>query len=369
MRTKTTMNRVSVAVACGVWACCAPRPSVAPASSAAATREVDSARVFVRALVEGQRLPGFAITVSLGQRIVWHEGFGFADVNALVKATPQTKFRIGSVSKLLTATLLMRLVEGQRVQLDAPIGQSLTLPAQLTTVTLRQLAGHLAGIRHYRGNEFLTTTHFATLREALAVFADDSLIAVPGSRYAYSSYGYNLIGAVLEAVTATLFSDLVRREVLAPLGMTATVADVAGVPILDRAQTYTITSAGIAPAPHDDLSGRWPSGGFLSSTDDLVRLGRSVLVPGLLSERSLLAMLTPQRLTSGAPATVGIGWRLSVDSVGRRYVHHGGSSNGGAAFLLVYPDQQLVIAMASNAFAQWGERDALAIASVFLAGS
>jgi CubicO group peptidase (beta-lactamase class C family) len=195
------------------------------------------------------------------------------------------------------------------------------------------------------------------------------LVAAAGSRYAYSSYGYNLIGAVLEAAMRTPFPDLLRRYVVAPLEMTATVADVHGVAIPDRARPYTVTSAGVADAPPDDLSGRWPSGGLLSSTDDLSRLGRSVLAPGLLNGHSLSTMVTPQRLTSGTATSVGIGWRISVDSSGRRYLHHGGSSNGGAAFLLVYPDQQLVIAMASNAFSQWGERDALAMASIFLAAA
>lgn len=104
----------AIAIPLFVCICCAPPPSVAPAPSAAAARDVDSARVLVRALVQRQRLPGFAITVSIGESSVWREGFGFADVNASVKATPESKFRIGSVSKLLTAALLMRLVETAR---------------------------------------------------------------------------------------------------------------------------------------------------------------------------------------------------------------------------------------------------------------
>jgi serine beta-lactamase-like protein LACTB, mitochondrial len=80
----------------------------------------------------------------------------------------------------------------------------------------------------------------------------------------------------------------------------------------------------VAAAPEDDLSGRWPSGGYLSSTDDLARLGRAVLSPGLLNAASLAVMLTPQRLESGDATSVGIGWRVSVDSHGRTYLHHGG---------------------------------------------
>lgn len=351
-------------------AACAPRAAFEGDAQALPGSAIDSARRLVGSLVERERLPGLAITVSIGRTgppVVWHEGFGFADVETRTPATPQTLFRIGSVSKLLTAAALMRLLESGAVDLEAPISRYLTaLPPHLRALTLRQLAGHLAGIRHYRGNEFLSNTPFERLRDANGIFAGDSLVAAPGTRYAYSSYGYNLLGAVLEEVSNRAFPELIRLQVVAPLQMSATAQDLKGAAIPRRARTYSVSAAGVAPAPEDDLSGRWPSGGYLSSTDDLARLGRAVLAPGLLNSASLAIMLTPQRLASGEATSVGIGWRVSVDPGGRQYLHHAGSSNGGSAFLLVYPNEQLVVAMASNAFAQWGERDALAIAAIFL---
>lgn len=359
----------TVLVLMGV-AACAPRkapgvPALHPSASA-----IDSARQVVRALVERDRLPGFAITVSigrLGQPVVWHEGFGFADIETRAPASPETLFRIGSVSKLLTATTLVLMAQSGLVDLDKPIGQYVkSLPPHLEALTLRQLAGHLGGVRHYQGSEFLTNAHYERLRDAIPIFAEGPLVAPPGTRYAYSSYGYNLIGAVLEEVTAKPFTVLVQRYLADPLTMNATLPDAKGKTLARRARAYTIGPAGAAQAPDDDLSGRWPSGGYLSSTDDLARLGRSILSAGLLNDASLRAMLTPQRLASGAATSVGLGWRVSQDSAGRRYFHHGGSSNGGAAFLLVYPERQLVVVMASNGFTQWGERDALRIAAIFL---
>lgn len=311
---------------------CSTRPPRLDAPPAVATGAVDSARRIIQQLVATQNIPGFAVTVSAGDSVLWHEGFGLA--------TPATRFRVGSVSKLITATALMRLAQTPHLDLDRPVGEWLDLPPAVRGITLRQLAGHQGGIRHYRGREFVSNEPYPTLRDALVVFRDDSLIAVPGTRYAYSSYGYTLIGAVLEAALGTPFPEIIRRQVLEPLGMDST-------------------------APDSALSGRWPSGGYLSSTDDLARLGRSVLAPGLLREESLATLLTPQRLSSGTPTSIGIGWRISTDSAGRRYVHHGGSSIGGRAFLLVYPEQRLVVAMAANAFTDWGEREALAIAQLF----
>ena len=330
----------------------------------------DSARTLVQALVERERLPGFAITVYSGRQLIWNEGFGFADLETRTPATPGTRFRIGSVSKLLTAMTLMRLSQVGVVDLDVPIGQSVeSLPPHLREITLRQLAGHLAGIRHYRGNEFLSMTSCETLSDGLVVFESDSLVAAPGSRYAYSSYGYNLIGAVLEGITRQPFPEIVGRHVLMPLGMAATVPDSSGESHPRRARTYMINEIGVAVAPSDDLSCRWPSGGYLSSTDDLADLGSVAITPAVLDAPWLEVMLAPQQTISGEATSVGVGWRVSVDSRGRRYFHHGGSSNGGAAFLLVYPREQIVVAMASNAFAQWGEGDALAIADIFIDGS
>lgn len=338
-----------------------------PGISSAAT---DSARMVVRALVERERLPGLAITIRMDGRVVWQEGVGFANLDARTPVTTDTLFRIGSVSKLLTAMTLMRLAQAGTVDLDAPIGNYMpSLPQSLRPINLRQLAGHLAGVRHYRGNEFLSAATCPTLSDGLAVFANDALLGTPGGRYAYSSYGYNLIGAVLEALTRQPFPEIVRRQLLEPLQMRATVPDRQGEREPRRAQTYSVNDRGPVAAPGDDLSCRWPSGGYLASTDDLAALGSAVLTPGLLSRASLEQMLTPQRLTNGEATSVGIGWRTGADARGRRYLHHGGSSNGGAAFLLVYPQEKLVVAIASNAFANWGERDALVIASVLLDAS
>ena len=334
-------------------------PSVSSPQAVAASRFVDS-------IAAAQHLPGFAVTVMEGDRVLWRHGVGDADVASATPATPRTLFRIGSVSKLLTATLLMRLSQEGRIELDAPVGRYVDVPRPLADVTLRQLAGHLGGVRHYRGAEFFSTRHYNSLADAIAVFARDSLVALPGTRYSYSSYGFNLIGAAIERRLGVPFPVVMREQVLQPLGRESIVPDVADAKPVARATLYAVSNGTSAPAPEDDLSGRWPSGGYLASTDDLARFGQAVLAPGLLDARSLREMLTPQRLASGAATTVGIGWRIGSDSVAGPFYHHGGSSNGGSAFLLVFPRQRLVVAMASNAFGQWSDREAMTLARMFL---
>jgi CubicO group peptidase (beta-lactamase class C family) len=298
--------------------------------------------------------------------VLWSEGFGVADRRNGAHATPETLFRVGSVSKLLTAAALMRLVDARAVDLDASIRAYVGfIPTHWPDVTLRQLAGHTAGVRHYRGSEFFSRTEYPTLQEAADIFIADSLLFPPGSRYAYSSYGYNLLGAVLESVTGEPFPWLLQRLVLAPLGMTHTVPDSFGVMIPGRAALYSIGRDSVTDASTDNLSSRWPSGGYLSSTEDLARFGAGVMESGFLTAGSLDVMFGSQWLTSGDSTSVGIGWRLGVDAEGRRYMHHGGSSNGGSAFLLIVPEAGLVVAMAANALGSWSTAEALCLADLF----
>jgi serine beta-lactamase-like protein LACTB len=208
-------------------------PRIVPSATAASDQQ-DAAARFVDSLARTQRLPGLSVTVSVGRSVVFEHGTGFADVEARIPATGVTRYRIGSVSKLLTATALMRLAQTGRLELDAPLARYVTVPPALGAVTLRQLAGHLGGVRHYRGNEFLSNAHYDALTDALGVFANDSLVATPGTRYSYSSYGYNLLGVAIERSTGLPFPDALRRHVLDPLGLEATVPDIKGARIADR---------------------------------------------------------------------------------------------------------------------------------------
>ncbi len=324
------------------------------------------AAAFVDSLRNALGIPAMSATVIDDGQVALSRGFGLANITAATPATPETRFRVGSVSKLFTAVALMRLVEQGRVDLDAPLRSYLTpYPASWPDVTLRQLAGHSAGVRHYGDDEFFSQSEYATLRDAMGIFDADTLRFAPGTRYGYSSYGYNTIGAAMEAVTGEDFPVLMQRLVFEPLGMTHTVVDSVGRPMPARATLYDIGDSEVEPARADNLSSRWPSGGYLSSTADLARFGRAVLAPGFLSQESLTTMLTPQILTGGDTTTVGIGWRIGIDDAGRRYFHHGGTSNGGSAFLLVFPDENLIVAMAANAYARWSTPQALRVASEF----
>lgn len=180
-----------------------------------------TADALVEALHTRTRVPGGSIAVTVGDEIAWERSFGVVDLESRQPVTAGTRFRVGSLTKLLTVAALLRLVDQERLELDESVGKRLA-DFPHPEVTLRQLAGHLAGIRHYTEAEFLNTTAYASATDSLRKFASDALVAPPGERYLYSSYGYDVLGAVIERVTEKHFDEAVRELVTAPLGMSAT---------------------------------------------------------------------------------------------------------------------------------------------------
>ena len=295
-------------------------------------------------------IPGFALAVAVDGRIVWSEAFGFADLEAKRRTTPETQFRIGSVSKPLTAAAVGQLHESGKLDIDAPVQRYVpTFPDKGATITTRLLGGHLAGVRHYQGDEFTLNQRFPTVTAGLAIFQNDPLVAPPGTRYSYSSYGFNLISAVVEGASGEPFLVYMSRHVFKPLGMTHTAADKNDSLIANRTRFYERTASGgfVLCAPVDN-SYKWAGGGFLSTAEDLVKFGSAHLSPGLLKAATLELLFTSQRTTSGEATGYGIGWSITTDTLGHRNVSHGGGSVGGTTAFGVDRDSRVVIALVTN---------------------
>jgi CubicO group peptidase (beta-lactamase class C family) len=325
----------------------APLAAQTPADSVA----IDQARRFIHDTMAVLKAPGASITVIRDGVMIWSEGFGLADVEEGVPATPHTRFRVGSVSKSLTSAALGLLVEQGRLDLDAPIQRYVpSFPEKRWPITTRQIAGHLAGIRHYRGDEFAIMRHYDTVLDGLSIFADDSLLFEPGTKYSYSSYGWNLISAAIESASGEPFLGFMAHHVFGPAGMVSTVPEFADSIIPDRAHNYVHASGGSAVqnAPYVDNSYKWAGGGFLSTSEDLARFGRVLLAGRLLRPETVRLLWTSQHLTDGTETGYGMGWRTARDAAGRWWVSHTGGSMGATAHLVIYPDQHLVVALLVN---------------------
>ena len=326
--------------------CVSRRAHSVPAAYAAA---VAQARTIVCEQL-APNVPGVQVAVAVDGRLVWSEGFGYADMERRTPVSPESQFRIGSVSKPLTAAAVALLYEQGKLDLDAPVQRYVpAFPTKPYPITTRELAGHLAGIRHYRGDEFRLNRHFDTVVEGLSIFEDDSLLFPPGTKFSYSSYGWNLISAVVEGASGETFLRYISDHVFRPLGMTRTAPDRVDSLIPHRTQFYDRDTTGrFTLSPRVDNSYKWAGGGFVSTAEDLVKFGSALLQPGFLKPETLELLFTSQRTTGGEATDYGIGWFLASDSLKHRRVFHGGGSVGGTAAFGVDRDSRVVVAILSN---------------------
>ena len=336
----------------------APVPAIAQqgapyAIAGSGTRDsalIQRVRTFLVDSMTKAGVPGVSITVMRNGQTIWSEGLGWADVEQRVPVTALTRFRVGSVSKPLTSVAVGLLVDAHKLDLDAPVQRYVpSFPRKRWPISTRLVAGHLAGIRHYRGDEFLMKAHFANVMDGLKIFENDSLLFEPGTKFAYSSYGWNLVSAVVEKASGIPFLRFMQDSVFAPLGMTHTVADYVDSIVPFRARWYTGSAdSGVLNAPYVDNSYKWAGGGFLSTTEDLARFGEELLEGTLLADSTRQLLWTPQLLKNGGRSEYGIGWFSGKDKKGRTRVSHSGGSVGGTAFLVIYPAEHVVVALLCN---------------------
>lgn len=300
-------------------------------------------------------IPGMSVAVARDGQLLWSAGFGFADLEQQVPAGPDTRYRLGSVSKLITAAAMVRLMEAGRLDLDAPVRRYVSsFPEQVSAMTPRQLAGHLAGIRHYAPSDFsgplpVDFRHFDTVEESLELFSADELVAAPGTIYNYSTFGYTLLGAAMEGAAGLSFLDVIEARVLRPLGLKQTGADDRRRLVPHRSRFYERDADGvIRHASYMDPSYKWAGGGLLSTAEDVVRFGSAHLKPGFLQASTLEMMFTSQVEADGTATGVGLGWHIGEDAAARPIAFHTGVQNGCRAVLLVYREQGVVVAMLSN---------------------
>jgi len=317
----------------------------------AATAADDDPSALAASVMSRDRLPSLSIAIAGDGRTVYSNAFGLADVEHSVPASPKTVYRIGSITKPITATAILQLSEQGRLDLDLPIETYCPdFPSKPETITARDLLAHLGGIRDYDyarfDEEFLSRTRYASIGGALGVFAADPLIAEPGTRHQYSSFGYVLLGCAVEGASGEPFGSYLRQKVFRVGGMSQTALDVPEEIVPHRASTYSKARDGSwMNSPFVDLSDRFPAGGLLSTPADLVAFGIALLDGKLLGAETWEAMVTRRETRGGETFAYAAGWRLS-DRPGE--IFHGGTSVGGSAYLYIRTGSRTVVAFATN---------------------
>lgn len=343
------LSRWLVLIACLAWG-----PALAAAAGPAALSEaqVSAIRALLTAKLERDRIPGATVAIGSGDRVIWSEGFGFADLENQVRAGPDTAYRTASIGKPMTATAAMMLAQAGRLDLDSPVQTYCPrFPQKPWPVTARQLLNHTAGIRHYQPAteeaETYLTRHYDDDVSPLEIFADDPLLFEPGTQMGYSTWGYVLLGCVIEGAAREPYRAYMERALFGPAGMARTRLDDPRAIIANRARGYVLRDGRLENSRFADMSGKLAAGGFITTAPDLARFGLAFAGDRLVSAATRAAMLAETRFPNGDSANYGFGWLVN-EHKGVRYASHGGGTPQVSAILLVAPDQRLSIAIMFN---------------------
>jgi CubicO group peptidase (beta-lactamase class C family) len=287
---------------------------------------------------------------------------GLADVEQGVTVSPLTRFR---------STAAAVLHEQGKLDYDAPIQKYVpSFPDKGHKITARMLAGHIGGIRYYADNnsdEFYSAKQYKDVLESLDIFASDPLAYEPGTKYLYTTYGTNLLGAAIQGAAGKPFPVVLQELVFEPLGMRSSSVDEFAAIIPNRTRYYERDNAPpggytlrpssqgdgktigrLLNVPFADNSNKWPGGGMITTPDDLVRYGDGHLQPGYLKAETIRMHFTPMKTSDGKSTNYAMNWDVRTDAQGRMTWSKGGSSVGGKSILLMYPDTKVVVAIQHN---------------------
>ncbi|HVG19313.1 MAG TPA: serine hydrolase domain-containing protein [Blastocatellia bacterium] len=304
----------------------------------------------ISAEMSRQNIPALSVAIVADRKLRWSNGYGLADLENYIPAKSATVYRLGSISKTITAIAVMQLAERGRLDLDAPVQKYCpAFPQKQWPTTARQLLGHLAGVRHYKSEaEFLSTRHYNSVVEGLDMFKDDPLLHEPGTKYSYTTHGYSILGCAVEGASGMKFADYVRENVFKPAGMdTMRVDDVFEI-IPNRAQGYFKNQGGqLRNSTLADTSYKIPGGGFCSTVIDLARFAIAVQEGALVKQQTLDQMWTRQKTRDGKETSYGLGWGLS-DRSGLKEVQHGGAQQRVTTNLYMIPEKGLAVVLMAN---------------------
>jgi CubicO group peptidase (beta-lactamase class C family) len=318
-------------------------------------------RAIIADVMAEQNAPSIAVAVAHRGNIIWQEGFGWADIEQQIPATAHTAYSLASISKPITATALMILVERGTVNLDQPINNYLGTQKVLARVgdvreaTVRRVLNHTAGLpthyNFYYEDEILPRP---SMTESIRRYG--VLTRPPGEMYVYSNFGFGLLEEVIQQVSGQSYSDFLRTELFAPLSLKESAVN--RTPDLKTTVAVRYSSAR-TPVPFYDFDHRGASALYMSA-NDLVRFGLFHLghePPGIKPPLSLMTrrLMREQLVDGDAGEQVGLGWFIAdphhesnASELLPKFRHDGGMA-GVATELAIYPEEDLVVVVLANA--------------------
>ena len=308
--------------------------------------KIKNARKLAKKFFKKQHIPGMSISVSEKGELIWSEGFGYASRKPKVKIKPdETLFRIASISKSITAVALAKMMDEKRIDIDKSIYKYLPkYPKKKYDFTVKELGGHLAGIRSYKGNEYVLNEKMS-ISESLKLFKNDALLFEPSTKFSYNTFGYVLLSEIMQKASNTDFNTLFKKYVYKHLKMTHTELDNSTAEIPNRTNFYRAKRILSTQVANEHKVG---GGGFLSTSEDITKFGHELISPHIISKTSLSKITTSQKLKSGNKTGYGIGFSVEKTSKGTPKFYHTGGGVGASTILMIFPEEDIVITVLTN---------------------
>ncbi len=308
--------------------------------------------------IEKHGMVGLAAGIYKNGKVLWKNGVGYRDREAKLTADYQMLNRTASISKPMTAIAILQLYEQNKLGLDDPVQKYLPYfpEKKQGTITIRHLLHHISGMGAYQKRKHaFSIKNYPTLRDAMGVFMNRKLLSKPGEAYHYTTYGYVVLGAIIEQASGMSYRDYMKKNIWDKAGMTHTDVEVFGQSYQNKSKLYRRKRKGdIIEDKNTDLSIKVPGGGIQSTVGDLLKFGQAILEHKLIKPATFQMMITPSgRKKRGNP--YGMGWFIygKKDQSSGRCIGHSGSQSGTSTQLLIYLDKKMVVATLCNTAGVW----------------
>jgi len=295
--------------------------------------------------------PGIAVLVAKDGMVQYKKGFGYADIKNKVVVTPDTKFRIGSVTKQFTGAAILKLQENNLLSVNDKLSKFIPDFPRGDEVPIHQLLTHTSGIHSYTGkSDFLDrVTKTISPDSLIAYFKNDPYDFNPGDRFLYNNSGYFLLGYIISKVSGKSYADYLKETFFDPLGMKNTGVHYAGIKLDHEAKGYTKKDDKYEEGLNWDMSWAGAAGSMYSTVDDLNKWNQALYGGKVISEKSLQAALTPVTLNNNAPPGQKYGYGLGLTEYrGMDIVTHSGGLHGFLTQLAYYPKEKMTVVMFTN---------------------
>lgn len=317
--------------------------------------------------ISSHKLIGVTAGVLKDDKIIWQNGFGYLDVEKKIKADSNMVHRLASITKPMTATSILQLVEKGILDLDVPIQKYLPdYPVKKEgDITIRMLLNHTSGTPAYRyfSGENRPTKNYSTLVEATNKFKNRRLKHKPGTKYFYTSYGYTILGAIIEEVTGMSYQAYMQENIWTPCGMTNTSTEEFAKTYKNKSRLYKKTKRGFKYDKVTDLSIKYPAGGVQSTAGDMLRFAKAMLNNKLIKKETKKSAFQIPAFEKGTEMEYGLGWITYTfeekDGLGFMF-YHDGHQSGTSTVLYILPEKRLAVVALANSSKSNSEVQSLA---------